>query len=176
MKLFLLITVTIFIYHSLISTAESTSFVIQSMSRVNWNVLSQNYINKDCKYDSRGKCSGFCPLTLKFCTELLNYDQKVCGCAYCLFNRTTKTCNGQCGNLVLSNCINRVKNPSKNSDCVCSSCETKMVDVNIGDDYNVEIIKLPSCDSSMCHSRPCIPFFISPNKTTRNLECMCKND
>ena len=164
--------------------------IIQNLAKVNWDLQSKNYINKDCRFDLDGKCTGFCPLTLKKCEELVNYDVKVCGCCFCKYNTTSKRCSGQCSKMITNNCISRVPNPTRDSDCVCASCTSQFIEVNNNDYYDLQyydgpiveptVQLLPSCDSKTCYGHQCKSVFVSStihNSTSeKNLECLCLNE
>jgi hypothetical protein len=177
MRAFLCLLAVIFIQTLMFKNA-STSFQVRTVAKINWDIVGQNIFNKGCKYDANGKCGGFCTFTMKRCEELVNFDSKVCGCGYCTFNTVTKKCNGQCGILVLDTCVSKVAIPAKDSDCVCSSCNAEIKNVNIGDDENPEYEDVPSCDRKSCNNNPCEPVYISLNSRARvndTLYCNCKN-
>jgi hypothetical protein len=169
MRLFCCIIAIIFI-HCLPSETASSSFQIRSISKYNWDVFGKNEINKGCKYDINGKCTGTCRLTSKKCVELVNFNKKVCGCEYCKFDASTRRCSGQCGNLILSKCVSKPAIPSRDEDCICSSCKSKWITSNK--------IVLPSCDGSTCNNNACEPVYVSVDGRVRvnnTLYCNCLN-
>ena len=116
---------------------------------------------------------------IKRCEELVNFDSKVCGCGFCTFNTISKSCNGQCGNLVLSTCISNGTIPTKDSDCICKSCTSEIKNVNIGDEYYPDYEDVPSCDESTCSGNACEPVYVSLIGRLRvndTLYCNCKNN
>jgi hypothetical protein len=176
MCVFLSVIATLFLQTLLFKTATSSSS-IRTLAKINWDISGQNILNKGCKYDVNGKCTGFCPLTLKRCEELVNFDSNVCGCGYCSFNTTTKKCNGQCGNLILDSCVSKVEIPTKDSDCLCASCKSGWETVG-GDPANPDYQVTPSCDQTTCFGNSCEPVFVSFNGRTRaneTLYCSCSN-
>jgi hypothetical protein len=174
MRSFLFVISTIFINSLLMKSASSvalSSYNVRSVSKVNWEIVGKNDINKGCKYDTTGKCTGYCPFTMRQCEELINFDEKVCGCQSCRFNATTKSCNGQCGNLLFDTCVSKTAIPTRDQDCLCPSCRSKWVII----DSEV----LPSCDSSTCNGNSCEPVFVTVDGRTRVndvLHCNCLNN
>jgi hypothetical protein len=164
-------TTTTLLIQSLI---VSSSYSFQKIMKPNWDVVSKNEYNNGCNYNSDGVCAGTCLNSTTDCVEMMNYDTKVCGCTFCKLDVNTNKCEGQCSNLLLGNCVNRVANPTSDSDCECASCKAEFVDVKNGDTDNVdEVITLPSCDASTCFGNPCIATFVATNGLNRTLECIC---
>ena len=159
---------------------EDASQAIQTMAVPNWSILSQNVVNKGCSYDLQGVCQGFCEDSSE-CVELMNFNEKVCGCKTCSFNQITKQCNGQCGNIVLESCVSKVAEPKSSSDCACASCNAYFANVVattqlitssvINDLYN---IPSPVCDDSTCFGNSCTPLFLSINHNRVNESLFCK--
>jgi hypothetical protein len=177
MRVFLSLSAILFIQTLLFKTTSS-SLTVRTIAKVNWDIVGQNFINKGCKYDTNGKCSGYCPLTMKKCEELKNFDSKVCGCGFCTFNTTSKKCNGQCGNIVLDSCVSRVAIPTKDADCLCTSCTSEFQNINIGDAEYPDYEDVPSCDRSTCSGNSCEPVYVSLNGRSRvneTLYCNCRN-
>jgi hypothetical protein len=165
------IVATFFIHTILYKTASSN---MRTYSIKRWDIDGQNYINKGCRYDINNKCTGFCPTTLKKCEELVNFNTKVCGCGYCKFNTITKRCNGQCGNLILETCISKVDQPTKDSDCACSSCKAAWITIH-NDDYGYDE-EYPSCNEATCHVHGCEAHYISANgEKNDTLYCSCNS-
>jgi hypothetical protein len=177
MHAFISILATILI-HAVLYEIASSSYQIRTIAKIDWTVVGQNYINKGCKYNINGQCTGYCPLTLKRCEEIANFDTKICGCNYCTFNSSTSKCNGQCSNILLDSCVGKVPLPKKDSDCICTSCTSTWVNVNVGDEYYPEYEDVPSCNDSTCGGNSCEPVYVSLSRRQRvndTLYCNCKN-
>jgi hypothetical protein len=176
MSMFISILVSLLI-HTLFYQITSSSYQIRTIVQTNWDIESQSYINKGCKYNTTGQCTGYCPLTLKRCVELANFNTKVCGCAFCSFNITTRKCNGQCGNLVLDRCVSKVEIPKKDSDCFCRSCTSEIQNLNFGDADYPDYQDFPTCDSSTCSGNSCEPLYVSVERKRVNetIYCNCQN-
>ena len=162
------------------------SFVIQTYSVSNWNQTSaKNAINENCRFISN-KCTGTCSITNKPCQVLYNFDEPVCGCSYCLYNTSTKQCNGVCSNTLLQTCVSKKANPKKSSDCICTSCsaywktiQTTTIVYNYPSDYYIGE-QIPSCDAVTCYTgNSCSFFFVSKNRRSainNTLYCACNNN
>jgi hypothetical protein len=170
---FILLCISVTLFCQL-STVRASSRVLTIM-KVNWDIVGKSPINAKCEYNAKGKCIGGCPLTGGACVELLNYDTKVCGCQYCKFNATSNSCQGQCSNLVTGNCVSSAVVPSNDSDCVCSSCKSKIKENDYTDDYGqVKTIEEYTCDDSTCNKNTCLPVFVRLDLAQRSpLECIC---
>ena len=86
-----------------------------------------------CDYGMNG-CTGSCGVRNSQCGDILSGDIIYCGCLYCNFDNSTGTCSGTCPRIngsfnSVNVCLNRIKNPKKDADCVCASC-TKSYDSN----------------------------------------------
>ena len=159
---------------------------IQTVSTFNWeDQYATNDINKNCYYNaSTMTCDGMC-FNGKPCRILLNFDEPVCGCFYCRFNRTTSKCYGQCSNILLQTCVSKVYHPTKSSDCICASCSPTWEIIMTTLPYyygEVDYIKgekYPSCNPSTCFpGNSCLPVYVSKNHVAINntLYCQCNND
>ena len=141
-----------------------------------WPIVGKNQVNRHCYFNSKGVCKGFCPLTLKKCAVLTNFNQKVCGCEYCAFDPEQQKCVGQCQNTILQNCVSKVAKPKQNSDCVCASCKTNLpvAATTQADGY----ISVPECDSRTCHNNGCMSFYpiVRGNRLNSTLYCVCNNN
>jgi hypothetical protein len=169
MRFYILILSAFLIFVSFESATTSRS--IETMMKPNWNITSKNAINKGC-WSKQGKCFGRCRITNKRCVKMLNYDEEVCGCSFCVFNATLNKCTGQCGsNLVTERCVSKVETPTQDSDCECASCRASMIE---DDDSDL----VPTCDKSTCLSptNSCKAFKVRTNlQPESQLECMCLN-
>ena len=58
-----------------------------------------------------------------------------------------------------SKCVSKPAIPSRDEDCICSSCKSKWKSSNK--------IVLPSCDSSTCNNNACEPVYVSGNGRIR---------
>ena len=80
-----------------------------------------------CDYGANG-CEGSCNIRNSQCGDILTGDIIYCGCLYCNFDNSTGTCSGTCPRNndsfnSVNVCLNRIKNPKKDADCICASCQ-----------------------------------------------------
>lgn len=110
---------------------------------------------------------------------MLNFDEVVCGCSYCFFDKTTSKCSGQCPNTFLQTCVSKIPIPSTDSDCACAQCSAQWVTEEIEDTYYDNGRQFPSCEAGTClGDNSCTPMYVSRNRRLVNdtLFCQCNND
>ena len=113
---------------------------------------------------------------------MMNFNQTVCGCSYCLFNKTSRQCTGQCNNTFLQTCVSKTATPTSNSDCICASCKATWVEITTTAYYygeNDASGQVASCDDSTCYpGNSCSYFYASIGRRPISdpLYCKCNND
>lgn len=161
----------------------SASSNINILSVPNWKLLySHNSFNKFCTFNKYRKCVGTCPLTMKPCSVLKNFNQDVCGCNFCMYDKAERKCYGQCSNVFLETCVSKVPLPASDDDCTCASCSASLKTTNPY--VNNQSIydngqQVPTCDASTCYAgNSCSFFYMSLNhrKINETLYCQCNNN
>jgi hypothetical protein len=163
--------------------------IINTLSIPDWNrIYARNGLNDFCRFNSQNKCVGLCPVTMKQCEILTNFNQQVCGCNFCMFSPITKQCFGQCSNIVLEKCVSKVPIPTSSNDCTCASCKASLKIIETTQAYNYDNGEfnyhyigehIPSCDESTCYlGNSCSFYYLSLNRRKINdtLYCSCNNN
>jgi hypothetical protein len=156
---------------------------VQTFSVPDWNTqYAQNGINNNCRM-FKDKCLGMCTKTNKKCEKMMNFNETVCGCVNCFYNRTLKLCTGQCQNTFLQTCVSKVANPTSTNDCACASCKaTWQIITTTGGYYYAEndgTGQVATCDDSTCYpGNSCSFFYASMGRRpiSDTLYCKCNND
>jgi hypothetical protein len=156
---------------------------IQTNSIPDWNTqYAQNGLNNNCRM-TNGKCLGLCTKTNKKCEKIMNFNQTVCGCVNCGYDKYLKQCTGQCSNTFLQTCVSKVANPTTTNDCVCASCNaTWQIKTTTGGYLYGETNgtgQVATCDDSTCYPGNSCSFFyasIGGSKISDKLYCKCNND
>ena len=168
----------IFYIHSKTRAQE----LLETIQVPDWDMTrARNSINRNCRFDDNGVCTGVCSINLAPCKILYNFDTPVCGCQFCGFNNVTRQCNGQCPNTILQTCVSIKVNPKQSSDCICASCEATWETILTTQAYYYDQFigdQLAFCEDGTCHGNTCTPFIASKaNKHVNDtLYCACNNN
>ena len=148
--------------------------IVNTMSIPNWSLIyATNGLNDFCRFNAQNKCVGLCPVTMKQCEIITNFNKPVCGCNFCMFSRITETC------------VSKVPIPASSDDCTCASCTASLTTIETtqaysNDEFNYYIgEQIPSCDASTCYNgNSCSFFYLSLNRRKVNdtLFCACNNN
>jgi hypothetical protein len=140
---------------------------IQSINVLNWNTWSsKELINFECNVHLDSCNETFNPFTANYCQQLTHFKTPVCGGQSCFFNESKQKCDGQCSNTILETCVSKVRNPTEDSDCVCTSSNV------LAGTNNEE-----SCDAATCYGNSCILAYFFINRISDGtLYAVCNND